>query len=73
MEDLKLNIKPQDLVSIKCENCNNDLYRSAFKFKKVSKLLTGSPKDQIIPIEIFVCTGCGEMLKELMPKELIDG
>jgi len=68
----KVNIKPEDLQSVVC-TCGGELYLPSFKFKKVNKLLTGAPKDQIIPIEVFVCAACGEMLKELLPEELKNG
>jgi len=32
--------------------------------KKISKLLTGSMEDQIVPMETYVCKSCGHMNKE---------
>jgi len=32
--------------------------------KKISKLLTGSPEDQLVPMETYVCAKCGYMNKE---------
>ena len=51
---------------MQCENteCNNDVFMPAMKFRKVSKLLAGTPNDQIIPIQIFLCTACGQIPKE---------
>ena len=37
-------------------------------FKKVSKLLTGSPTDQVAPIQVFRCMDCGMPCEELMPE-----
>lgn len=65
----QINIKPEDLQDIICE-CGGELYLPSMKFKKVNKLLTGSSQDQIIPIEVFVCAACGQVLEELLPKEL---
>ena len=36
----------------------------AMKFRKVSKLLAGTPNDQIVPIQVFMCTACGNVNKE---------
>jgi hypothetical protein len=68
----QVNIKPEDLQSVAC-SCGGELYLPSFKFKKVNKLLTGAPKDQIIPIEVFVCAACGQILNELLPEELKNG
>lgn len=65
----QVNIKPEDLQEVRCQ-CGGDLYLPSVKFRKVNKLLTGSPQDQIIPIEVFVCASCGTVLEELLPKEL---
>lgn len=72
-QPMNINIKPEDLQSVYCTKCNGDLFLPSFKFKKVSRLLTGSPKDQIVPIEVFVCGNCGTILNELLPKELQNG
>jgi hypothetical protein len=43
-----------------------------FRFKKMSKLITGQAQDAIIPIEMYLCTQCGKALQELLPLELRD-
>lgn len=58
--------KATDLVC----NCGGDTFVNGFRFKKVSKIMTGTPDDAIIPIEVFLCGDCGEPLEELLPKEL---
>jgi len=40
------------------------------KFLKISKIVTGTPQDAIIPVELYLCGDCGEINKELLPKEL---
>lgn len=53
-----------------CENCGDDVFIPATKFRKISKLLTGGTNDAIIPVEIYVCGNCGEINKQLYPEEL---
>lgn len=53
-----------------CQNCDNDVFVTGMKFRKISKLLTGQPKDSIIPVEVYLCGNCGEINKELYPEEL---
>jgi len=54
---------------LKCD-CGHDVFIGGTKFRKISKILTGTPQDMLIPIEVFVCGNCGEINKELYPKEL---
>jgi hypothetical protein len=48
-----------------CDNaeCNGDMFMSAMKFRKVSKILAGTPDDQIIPVQVFMCVACGSIPK----------
>ena len=50
--------------------CGEDLFMPSMRFRKISKLLTGTPKDTIIPIEVYVCVECGTVNTELLPDEL---
>jgi len=53
----KFNIA--DSVEMKCDECDSTVFISAVKFRKISKLLAGTPQDVIIPLEIYVCGSCG--------------
>lgn len=57
---------------IKCSDCGDNTFFPALRFRKVSRLLTGTPDDAIIPVEVYVCSNCGMALRELLPKELQD-
>lgn len=77
MENLNINEpnKPalkftmNDAKDILCE-CGNHTFMPAFRFKKISKLLTGQAEDSKFPIEVFLCVQCGKPLTEMLPKEL---
>lgn len=53
-----------------CTSCNGRFFQSAIMFRKISKLLTATTQDAIIPIETFRCMDCGEVLSELLPTNL---
>jgi hypothetical protein len=61
-----INIDITKTVPLVCDNteCGNDVFMSAMKFRKVPKLLAGSTEDQIIPVQVFMCTSCGNINKE---------
>jgi predicted RNA-binding Zn-ribbon protein involved in translation (DUF1610 family) len=55
---------------MECKNCGYDTYVPAIKMRRLSKLLSGKSKDDIIPIEVYLCGNCGEVSEELYPEEL---
>lgn len=52
---------------ITCENCGCMFFKQVFSLRKISKVMTGTPNDQIAPIPIFRCDDCGVPLKDMMP------
>ena len=55
---------------IGCKKCGGEIFVQGFGFRKISKLLSGKPKDEVLPVEIFLCGDCGEVLNELLPPGL---
>lgn len=61
-----INIDLSKSIAYVCDNeeCGNDVFMPAMKFRKVSKLVTGSKEDTLIPVQVFMCTSCGNINKE---------
>ena len=55
---------------IVCAHCGDDVFVTAGKFRKISKLITGTPQDVVVPIDVMLCANCGEICEELMPEQL---
>jgi len=55
---------------MECTECGGTVFIPGNKFLTISKLLTGQPKDAIIPVEIYLCGDCGEINQQLLPEEL---
>lgn len=53
-----------------CQDCGYDVFLPAIKLRKLSKLLTGSTADSVIPIDCFVCGNCGAVNQELLPPKI---
>ena len=51
-----------------CENCGFDVFIPDTKFRTISKIVTGTPQDVVIPIEVYLCGECGEVHKGLYQK-----
>ena len=59
--DQNLRVGLDSSTPIVCESCGNDTFREAAYLRKVSKLLTGSPEDMIVPVPTFVCSKCNHV------------
>ena len=64
---LNVNIKPEDLEDVVCEECGGQVFVPAFLFKKVSAVLSPNGKDTMIPLNVFKCDHCGHINKEFIP------
>jgi hypothetical protein len=66
-------VQPLDLTkteAIACKKCGGEVFVQGFAWRKISKLVTNKPKDEVFPVELFLCGDCGEVLNELLPKGL---
>lgn len=53
----KINLKEQPTVS--CESCGSIFFKEVTLIKKVSKLITGSSDDTLVPFPTYMCEKCG--------------
>lgn len=53
-----------------CAHCGYDIFVDGSKFRKISKLVTGTPQDVVVPIEVLLCGNCGEVCEELLSPQL---
>ena len=70
-QGLPMGVNLNDARDMDCE-CGNKTFMPGYRFKKLSKIMTGNAQDSIIPIEMYLCTQCGKALQELLPLELRD-
>jgi hypothetical protein len=66
-------VQPLDLTkteAIACKKCGGEVFVQGFAWRRISKLVTKKPKDEVFPVELFLCGDCGEVLDELLPKGL---
>ena len=63
-------IKPTDMQPIICKECDGMYFRQVMAINKVSKLLTGSDKDTMVPIPVFRCDDCGAIPDEFQPVKM---
>ena len=63
-----INIKPEDLKDIVCEQCGGKYFRQVNAFKRLSALLSPTGKEQIVPVPSFRCDDCGYINEEFRPR-----
>ncbi|MFN9957622.1 MAG: hypothetical protein ACK55I_31335, partial [bacterium] len=61
----KIDLREQP--TIVCENCQSMFFKEVVIIKRVSKLLTGSPKDTDVPFPTYMCEKCGHVNNEFNP------
>lgn len=58
----KIDLKQQPTVQ--CEECDSKFFKEVVLIKKVSKLLTGSGEDTLVPFPTYMCEKCGHVNKD---------
>lgn len=48
------------------------VWQQGFVIRKVSKFITGTSEDALVPIPVFFDPSTGEILQDTLPKELRD-
>ena len=64
----QLNINLSDAPYLECEACGGRVFEEKMMIKKVSKFMTGSEQDSIVPIPVIVCSACGNINDLFKPK-----
>jgi hypothetical protein len=66
----KPNLDLSKSTELVCKSCGHNVFIPGAMFRKISKLISQTPKDAIIPIEVYLCGDCGEIQEDLLPDEL---
>ena len=65
----QINVKPEDLKDIVCEECGGKYFRQVQAFKRLSALISPTGKEQIVPVPTFRCDDCDYINKEFQPRD----
>lgn len=53
-----------------CTKCGGKIFNQGIILREVSSLLTGNGKPGLVPIPVFYCEKCGEVLLMSVPEEI---
>lgn len=68
-EQIQMNVDIKQSTSITSAD-GNHVFQEAVVLRKISKFLTGTAEDAVIPIPVFIDVKTGKILIEMLPKEL---
>lgn len=63
----KPKIDLRDQPTVTCDSCGSMFFKEVVIIKRVSKLLTATPKDTDVPFPTYMCEKCGHVNKEFNP------
>jgi uncharacterized Zn finger protein len=64
----QLNVNLAEVPYIECEECKGQVFEEKIMIKKVSRFMTGSDQDSIVPIPVISCSKCGHVNEMFKPK-----
>jgi len=70
MSSAKTQVSLRDTQQVECDECKNTTFQQVVMMRRVSRILTGAPKDSYMPIPTFQCASCGHVNEEFLPAEL---
>ncbi len=68
-KELNMNVSLKDTTSISCDECSHDVFTEGVLLRKISRFVTGTSQDALMPIPVFTCAKCGHVNAEFMPKD----
>ena len=57
-----MQLNPEDLQDVACISCEGNYFTPSFMMKKVSALQSPTGQQMVVPVQVFKCDGCGEVL-----------
>lgn len=67
-EEQKVNVDISGAEEVKCEECEGGIFEEKMQIRKLSKFMTGSERDSIVPIPVIVCSKCHHINEMFKPK-----
>lgn len=49
---------------VTCGKCENNVFLQGMQFRKISAILSPTGEEGMVPIPAFVCSKCGQSLRE---------
>jgi uncharacterized Zn finger protein len=68
MDPVKMNINLEDTTEITCDECGSNVFHEAVVLRSISRFITGTAQDGMMPIPVFACDKCGHINEQFLPQ-----
>jgi uncharacterized Zn finger protein len=68
MDQMQMNINLEDTTEITCEKCGSNVFNQGVMLRSISRFITGTQQDGVMPIPVFACAKCGHVNEQFLPK-----
>ena len=68
-QQLQSRVDLSQAKDMNCIHCGGEYFINAVMVKKISRFVTGTANDAVLPVDVLLCGNCGKPLEELLPKE----
>lgn len=69
-KQIQMNVALKDTTAIVCEECGCEVFVEGVMLRKVSKYLSGTTSDSIMPLATFACLKCAHINDSFRPKDV---
>lgn len=69
MDPVKMNINLEDTTEITCDKCGSATFHEAVLLRSISRFITGTAQDGMMPIPVFACNKCGHVNDRFLPQQ----
>ncbi len=63
-----LNVNLSEMPFVTCESCGGNVFEERMMLKQVSKFMTGSEQDSIVPLPVISCAKCSHVNELFKPR-----
>ena len=64
----EMTVDLKQAETLQCEKCTNYLFITSFVLKRISKLMSPTGQEGIVPVQVYRCGNCGAV-----PSSLLEG
>jgi hypothetical protein len=69
-QQMQMQIDIRQTKGVTCSGCGGLFFKQAIVLRRVPALMIGQAHDSLMPIPVFRCDDCHEILEEFMPRGL---
>jgi uncharacterized Zn finger protein len=68
MDQMQMNVNLEDTTEITCEQCGSNVFNQGVMLRGISRFITGTQQDGVMPIPVFACIKCGHVNAQFLPR-----